>query len=164
MLESLHRRKRGKRAAEALDALRNGRAAPPPFSLLDCDPPPRARAGRVSRSFADRLTDEQRAEISRRLPDEQRAKWDRLDDDARAELAAPLALAYEVPGVEQATGLSQAMPPPDVHAMTHAIEATGGPFTTAIWSWKASPLRGRLSRRGTECSTSGVARGASPAC
>jgi SAM-dependent methyltransferase len=42
------------------------------------------------------------------------------------QLEVPLALGHGVPGVEQATGLSAAMPPADVHAMTHAIEATGG--------------------------------------
>jgi SAM-dependent methyltransferase len=127
MLDSLRRRKGGRRAALVLDALRGNVSQPPePPSLLEREPPPRTPPGRVTRHFTERMTDEQRAELDRRLPADRRPWWEGLDDIARTQLEVPLALGYEVPGVEEATGLSAVMPPADVHAMTHAIEATGG--------------------------------------
>ena len=72
------------------------------------------------------MTDDQRTEVARRLPADRRRWWEDLDDAARMQFEVPLALGHGVPSVEQATGLSAAMPPADVHAMTHAIEATGG--------------------------------------
>jgi SAM-dependent methyltransferase len=110
-----------------LDALR-GKTSDPgePFWLPQRKPPPRTPPGRVTRHFAGRMTDEHRAETERRLPANRRRWWEGLDDGTRMQFEVPLALGYGVPGVEQATGLSAVMPPADVHAMTHAIEATGG--------------------------------------
>lgn len=82
--------------------------------------------GAVTRGFAERVTTDQRAELARRLPPERRRWWEGLSEEQRLRVTAPLALAYGVPGVEQATGLSAAMPPPDVHAMAHVDIATGG--------------------------------------
>lgn len=127
MLNSLRRRKGARRAVLVLDALRGHAISPrEPLSLLERRPPPPTPPGRVTRHFAGLMTDDQRAEMARRLPADRRSWWEGLDDVARMYLDVPLALGHEVPGVEETTGLSAAMPPADVHAMTHAIEATGG--------------------------------------
>ena len=96
------------------------------FSLLDRRPPHGVGSGRLTRSFAGQVTAEQEAKLVQLMPEDRRRRWEALDDESRMFLLVPLALAYDVPGVEETTGLSRVMPPQDVHAMTHDLEAAGG--------------------------------------
>lgn len=82
--------------------------------------------GPLVREMTGRITDEQRAELMTRLDDHQRRLYDAAPPEYQAVLAVTLGVFHDVPGVGAATGMSNAMPPADVHAMAHQPWAAGG--------------------------------------
>lgn len=82
--------------------------------MLDREPPPPRRPGRVTRELLSRLPPEALDDLGAAFP------------GCAPELRLPLGLAHGVGDVEAHTGLRAAMPPAHVHAMSRGPEATGG--------------------------------------
>jgi SAM-dependent methyltransferase len=151
VLESLQRRRRGRRAGRILTGLGIAKAAPAPapsntpatnsgsalpdrgdaFKLvlqrreLDCEAPP---YGRVTESLYALLDDEEVSEIESRLDADDARLWRSTPVEHRRSLALAFGVHYGVPGVTEKTGLSSAMPPPNVHAMSHYSTDAGGAY------------------------------------
>jgi SAM-dependent methyltransferase len=73
-----------------------------------------------------RMTDDDLAEIESRLDAADAVLWAAADDTERNRLALAFASRYGVAGALERTGLSEAMPPPEVHAMARTSTAAGG--------------------------------------
>jgi SAM-dependent methyltransferase len=100
--------------------------------------------GPASRALIERLSDDDLAELRRRVePDFQRL-WDDASPTTSEHLKLILGVYYGVEGILAKTGLSQAEPPPDVHAMGRGPLAAGGDF------WLADLLAGSAQRCGLE--------------
>jgi SAM-dependent methyltransferase len=113
VLDSLHRRRRGRWLARRLRIGGVGAelaAQSPPEYGEPLAAPTRTLSARVDA-----------AEVARRLTAEERAIWQGTDDAGRARLALTLGTHH---GVE--TGLRPDMPPDDVHSMVRSPIITGG--------------------------------------
>jgi SAM-dependent methyltransferase len=83
-------------------------------------------SGPLAADLTGRVSAEQRAAVLGRLDDEQRALWDGSPPEYQAVLAVTFGLHHGVPGIAEATGLTPAMPPVEVHAMAREARSTGG--------------------------------------
>ena len=158
MLDSLHRRPRGRRAATVLAHLTGGRVpAPPPPDLEPVrregilralrrnEAPERTAFPRpVTRDLLARLDEGDRASIWERLDHVSRGWWEVTPEAAREHLPLVFAAHHEVRPVLEKTGLSTAAPPEDVHAMGRGLLAAGGDF------WIADMLAAAATAAGAE--------------
>jgi len=122
------RRSLGRRAHEAQRDRQVETMRATPWLLHRALPPDRLAAAPVSDVLWARLTDEDRAAIETALSAEERGvvAGARPLDQLRTRLA--FGVHHAVPGVLERTGLSAAMPPPDVHSMAHGPLAAGGAY------------------------------------
>jgi SAM-dependent methyltransferase len=135
------------RVRRAVGALRQRVAGPPPEPTPAPGPPPADYLGLDLRERAvpldairprylatelvARLTDDQRGQIRRAAASDEVPGLLPEDNPSFMFQACAAALYLGLPGVEEATGLSSAMPPPDVHAMDHSALGAGGDVYTA---------------------------------
>ncbi len=131
MLESLHRRSRGRNLAKLLTA---ALSAPPPavgvpinfhHRSIGGDGP---GAGEVARALIGRLSPDQLPDLEARLDDTTRPLWEEADEGQRPYLTLAFALHHSVPGVPEATGLYADEPPEGVHAMARGPLSVGGSY------------------------------------
>jgi SAM-dependent methyltransferase len=121
MLDSLHRRRRGRWLARRLRLGGVGAA------LAERLPPEYDDALQApSRTLYERLDDADVAEVLRRLMPDERAVWDGTTEAGRARLALTLGTHHRVPAVLEKTGLRPDMPPGEVHSMVRSPIVTGG--------------------------------------
>jgi SAM-dependent methyltransferase len=132
-------------AAERLAAIELERAHRMLAALERNVAPARDEAlGPPSRALLERLGEGDLAELRRRVePDFQRL-WDDASPTTSEHLKLILGVYYGVEGILAKTGLSQAEPPADVHAMGRGPLAAGGDF------WLADLLAGSALRCGLE--------------
>jgi SAM-dependent methyltransferase len=121
VLDSLHRRRRGRWLARRLRLGGIGAALaqrrPPDYDDALQEP---------SRMLSGRLDAGDVAEVARRLTPDERAVWDGTTEAGRRRLALTLGTHHRVPAVLEKTGLIPDMPPDDVHAMVRSQLITGG--------------------------------------
>lgn len=82
--------------------------------------------GPLYRDLAKAITDDDLAELDRRVTDEERRVLEQVDPIARRVLAASLAVHHGMDEVAERTNLSAATPPETVHAMNYVSWGTGG--------------------------------------
>lgn len=141
MLDSLHRRPRGRLLAPVLSGLTRGRVpvdagppapapAPDPALLraLRARPVPEyaPRLGEPSRALLARLDEADVAAVRERLEPELAGFWELTDPVTREHLKLILGVHYGVGSVIEKTGLTADAPPEDVHAMGRGPLAAGG--------------------------------------
>jgi SAM-dependent methyltransferase len=146
MLDTLHRRPRGRGLAEVLARVTHGRvpgaAAPGAATPLPEDrivralmanraPAYREAALAPTRDLLARLDRGDGDAVFAALDAETRATWDDAPEWMRDHLTLIFGVYHQVPGVLDKTGLVTAMPPDDVHAMGRGPLAAGGDFWTA---------------------------------
>lgn len=95
--------------------IRDLRVASPPY-------------GRVTEALWARLDHADIEEMKRRLSPEDSSFYTRIPTEHRKSVDLAFCVHYGVPGVLEKTGLSGAMPPPDVHAMSHVSTDAGGAY------------------------------------
>ncbi len=141
MLDSLHRRRRGRALAQLLDRTSGGRVAPAPRNgavpaaarpwdplSRQLHPAAEVDPGPVTRMLFDRLDEADLDEMRSHLrPDEARALEAAGSERERMQLSLALAL-HHVPDVARKTGLSAADPPEEVHSMARGPLTTGGAY------------------------------------
>jgi SAM-dependent methyltransferase len=121
VLESLHRRRRGRRLARRL------RLGGVGAELAERRPPDYDDALQApSRTLFERLDAADVAEVVRRLTPDERSVWDGTTEAGRARLALTLGTHHRVPAVLEKAGLTPEMPPDDVHSMVRSPIVTGG--------------------------------------
>jgi SAM-dependent methyltransferase len=91
------------------------------------------------------------AEVVRRLDPDERVVWDGDAEPGRARLALTYGTHYRVPAVLEKTGLTPAVPPASVHAMTRGAMTAGGD------PWLADFIAGAVRRAGREIPAGGAA-------
>ena len=137
MLDSLHRRPRGRLLAPVLSGLTGGRvpaaeAAPAPdralIRALRERPVPHyePRLGEPSRALLGRLDEADAEAVKARLEPELAGFWELTDPVTREHLKLILGVHYGVGSVIEKTGLRPDTPPEDVHAMGRGPLAAGG--------------------------------------
>jgi SAM-dependent methyltransferase len=137
LLDSLHRRRRGRRLARQLGL--GGIGA----ELAQRRPPGYGDALQApSRTLFEKLDAADVAEVERRLTPDERAVWDGTTAAGRARLAITLGTHHGVPGVLEKVGLIPDMPPDDVHSMVRSQLITGGD------PWVADFVVGAVERAG----------------
>lgn len=80
----------------------------------------------VTDLLVDRMAAEDLTEVESRLDAAGAALWAAADETERKRLALAFASHYSVAGALERTGLSDAMPPPEVHAIARTPTAAGG--------------------------------------
>jgi SAM-dependent methyltransferase len=137
VLDSLHRRRRGRWLARRLGIGGLGamlaQRRPPDYGD-DLQAP--------SRTLSERLDAADMAEVARRLTADERAVWDGTTEAGRRRLALTLGAHHGVAAVLDKTGLAPDMPPDDVHSMVRSQIITGGD------PWLADLVAGALARAG----------------
>jgi SAM-dependent methyltransferase len=145
VLDSLHRRPRGRGLAELLARVTGGRVAgrpapgaePPPAdpivrALLANQPPTYTEAALApTRDLLARLDRGDRDAVVAALDAETRATWDAAPAWMRDHLTLIFGVHHQVQAVLDKTGLVTAVPPDDVHALGRGPLAAGGDFWTA---------------------------------
>jgi SAM-dependent methyltransferase len=147
MLDSLHRRPRGRAWAEVLAVLTNGRVPGPPSPARAAEPLPddritgalmanRAPAYREAAlaptgELLARLDPGDGDAVVAALDDETRAIWDAAPAWTRERLKLIFGVHHRIEPVLEKTGLETATPPADVHAMGRGPVAAGGDFWMA---------------------------------
>jgi SAM-dependent methyltransferase len=150
MLDSLHRRPRGRTLAPALALLTRGRVpAPPPPPAPSPEPEPGSdsrlldalrafrapdypeRVGPATRELLDRIDDADARAVVARLEPQLRSIFDAASHVNRQYLTLVFGLFYGIEPVLRKTGLPAAMPSDDVHAMARGALAAGGDFWLA---------------------------------
>ena len=147
VLDSLHRRPRGIPLSIFLCQITGGRVPePPPPPPIDFDairrertlaalrayePPVYEDPSPVTRALLQRLDDEDIAAVMERLDDETRNAWEAASPHTREQLKLIFGVHHGVPSVLSRTGLLNATPPDDVHAMARGPLAAGGDVWTA---------------------------------
>lgn len=144
MFESLSRRPRGRKPAALLYGLSGGQLGAPPPAAPAPDPAPypidltersvepeAAAPGEIADIFVDRLTSEQLEQLDALMQDHPPELWRDADDHARRGVAVQFALWFGIPGVEESTGLSAALPPEHIHQMASGPLAAGGAILQA---------------------------------
>jgi SAM-dependent methyltransferase len=145
VLDSLHRRPRGRALAEVLAHLTDGRVAGPPAPgaepltedglvralMANRVPAHREAALAPTRDLLARLDRGDRDAVVAALDAETRATWNAAPAWMRDHLTLIFGVHHQVQGVLEKTGLVTAMPPDDVHAMGRGPLAAGGDFWTA---------------------------------
>jgi SAM-dependent methyltransferase len=145
MLDSLHRRPRGRALAEVLARVTGGRV--PGSAAPDAAPLPEDRIVRAlmanrapayreaalapTRELLARLDRGDGDAVVAALDAETRATWDAAPAWMRDHLKLIFGVHHHVQAVIEKTGLVTAMPPDDVHAMGRGPLAAGGDFWTA---------------------------------
>ena len=153
MLDSLHRRPRGRRLAPALSGLTGGRV--PAATAADADrrlealrryraPEYAERLGPPSQALLARLDAADVAEVRRRVEPALEGFWERSGAVTQEHLKLILGVHYRVESVLAKTGLRHDEPPEDVHAMARGALAAGGD------PWIADLLAGAAERGGRE--------------
>jgi SAM-dependent methyltransferase len=138
MLDSLHRRPRGKELARILASLTGGAVAggdPPPPPTRPCDVLAALRAyvppgypeklGPVTRALLDRLEEDDEQAILAAADAEWRAYYAEADAE-KPHLVLHYAAHWGVEPALERTGLVGAQPPEDVHAMARGPRAAAG--------------------------------------
>jgi SAM-dependent methyltransferase len=137
LLDSLHRRRRGRGLARRLGL--GGLGA----TLAQRRPPGYGDALQApSCTLSGRLDAADVAAVARRLSPDERAVWDGTTDAGRRRLALTLGTHHGVPAVLEKTGLVPDMPPDDVHSMVRSQIITGGD------PWLADLVIGAVERAG----------------
>ena len=141
MLDSLHRRPRGKPLAGLLSQITRGRVPPPRTDRLRRErtletlrsyrPPDYRDPSPVTQALLQRLDDGDVATVMAHLDGETQQVWDTAPPDQHGRLTLILGVCHHVPSVLNRTGLRVDMPPDDVHAMARGPLAAGGDFWTA---------------------------------
>jgi SAM-dependent methyltransferase len=146
VLDSLHRRRRGRWLARRLRLGGIGAALaqrrPPDYDDTLQAP---------SRTLADRLDAADIAAVAARLTTDERAVWDGTTDAGRRRLALTLGTHHRVPAVLDKGGLIPDMPPDDVHSMVRSQLVTGGD------PWMADVVAGAVERAGRAIPDGGAA-------
>lgn len=137
MLDSLHRRPRGRLLAPVLSGLTGGRV---PVAAPEREPDPallralrerpvpeyEPRLGEPSRALLARLDEADVEAVRARLEPELAGFWELTDPVTREHLKLILGVHYGVSSVIEKTGLRPDEPPEDVHAMARGALAAGG--------------------------------------
>lgn len=145
MLDSLHRRPRGRTWAEVLALLTDGRVPGPPAPVPEPLPEDRivpALMGNVTPAYTEAALAPTRELLARLDPGdveavlaaldaETQACWDSGPAWKRDHLTLTFGVHHRVPGVLEKTGLVTVAPPYDVHAMGRGPLAAGGDLWTA---------------------------------
>jgi SAM-dependent methyltransferase len=137
VLDSLHRRRRGRRPARLLRL--GGIGA----ELAQRRPPEYGDGLQApSRTLSERLSAADIATVAARLTPQERAVWDASSDAGRQRLALTLGTHHRVPAVLVKAGLIPDMPPDNVHSMVRSQVITGGD------PWMADLVAGAVERAG----------------
>jgi SAM-dependent methyltransferase len=137
VLDSLHRRRRGRRLARRLRL--GGIGA----QLAQRRPPEYGDALQApSRTLFEKLDAADVTAVERRLTPDERAVWDGTTADGRARMAVTLGTHHGVPAVLEKVGLNPAMPPDEIHSMVRSQLITGGD------PWVADFVAGAVERAG----------------
>src|SRR4051794_22708103 len=163
MLDSLHRRPRGRAWAEALALLTNGRVPGPPSPARPGEPLPddrivgalmanRAPAYREAalaptRELLARLDPGDGDAVVAALDAETRAIWDAAPPWTRERLKLIFGVHHRIQPVLEKTGLETATPPDDVHAMGRGPVARRRRFLDGRPAGRRDPRRGCGARR-----------------
>jgi SAM-dependent methyltransferase len=144
MLDSLHRRPRGRALAPVLSRLSGGKVAPSGGDALRAYEPPEYAdvLGGPSRALLDRVDDADVAEVRRRVEPELAEVWRTAAPATQEHLKLILGVHYGVEPILAKTGLRPDTPPEDVHAMGRGPFAAGGDF------WLADLVAGAAERAG----------------
>lgn len=94
-------------------------------------PPQCLQSAEVTERLYARLDDADLAEVESRLSTDDSAIWNDASALGRNRLALAFGVHYGVHGVLAKTGLSDAVPPDDVHAMARGPRAAGGSYDYA---------------------------------
>ena len=164
MLDSLHRRPRGRTLAPLLSELTRGRVPAEPAEAealrqqraaarmeellqgLRRYRPPHYEdvLGTPSSALLDRIDEGDVAVLHERMEPYLEPVWRDATGANRDRLTLILGVHYGVEGILEKTGLLQAQPPDEVHAMGRGPFAAGGDF------WFADLLAGSVERSGVE--------------
>jgi SAM-dependent methyltransferase len=137
VLDSLHRRRRGRWLARRLRLGGIGAA------LAQRRPPDYGDALQApSRTLFEKLDAADVAEVERRLSADERAVWEGTSAAGRARLVVTLGTHHGVPAVLDKVGLIPDMPPDDVHSMVRSQLIAGGD------PWMADFVAGAVDRAG----------------
>jgi SAM-dependent methyltransferase len=133
MLDSLHRRPRGRALAPVLSRFSGGKIAPSGGDALRAYEPPRYEEalGSPSRELLGRIEEADVAELRSRLDPELAEVWRTASPVTQEHLKLILGVHYGVEPILAKTGLRTDTPPEDVHAMGRGPIAAGGDFWLA---------------------------------